>query len=138
MYAGPSSGSLEHMATKRRLGSLLAATIVLLPLGVSSAYAATPGAEDLGDRLFPGLGNGGYDAQSYDVSLGYQVGTTKMPGVVTMRAVATQDLSRFGLDSVGQQIASVTVDGQPAKYTQAGEKLTITPAHAIHRRPFTV
>ncbi|WP_432889405.1 M1 family metallopeptidase [Kribbella sp. CA-245084] len=127
------------MATRRRLGSLLAATIVLLPLGVSSAYAATPGAQDLGDRLFPGLGNGGYDAQSYDVSLVYQTGTTKMPGAVTMRAVATQDLSRFGLDSVGQAISSVTVDGRPAKYQQAGEKLTVTPARAIHNHlPFTV
>ncbi|MGW7680348.1 M1 family metallopeptidase [Kribbella sp. NPDC054772] len=127
------------MATRRRIGSLLAATIVLLPLGVSTAQAATPGAEDLGDRLFPGLGNGGYDAQSYDISLGYRVGTTKMPGVVTIRAVATQELSRFGLDSVGQAISSVTVNGRPATFSQAGEKLTVTPARALPDHvPFSV
>ncbi|WP_328320498.1 M1 family metallopeptidase [Kribbella sp. NBC_00382] len=130
------------MATKMmtRAGSLLAATVLLVPVGVVSAQAAAaPGAGDLGDRLFPGLGNGGYDAQSYDVSLGYEVGTTKMPGVVTMRAVATQSLTRFSVDSAGQRIEAVTVNGRPAEYRLVGEKLSITPRSTLYKHlPFTV
>jgi hypothetical protein len=103
------------MATKTtlRTGSLLAATVLFLPIGIPAAEAAAPrpGASTLNDRLFPGLGNGGYDALSYDVSLAYLTGTTKMPASVTMRARAAQSLSRFSLDSAGQQISSVTVDG---------------------------
>ncbi|GAA0958020.1 M1 family metallopeptidase [Kribbella koreensis] len=128
--------------------SLLAAGVLLLPLGFTTAEAAPaqraalgvgPGATDLGDRLFPGLGNGGYDALSYDVSLGYRVGTTKMPGAVTMRAVATQSLSRFSVDSAGQRIQQVTVNGRQAKYKLVGEKLIITPARTLYRHlPFTV
>jgi aminopeptidase N len=157
MSAGPEFEILGRMATKRqnripylaslgpgvgtRISSLLAATVLLFPLGVTTAAAAppAPGARSLGDRLFPELGNGGYDAQSYDVSLDYRTGTTKMPGAVTMRALATQSLSSFGLDSVGQQIASVTVNGPPGGVSQSGEKLTITPARALHDHlPFTV
>jgi hypothetical protein len=92
---------LVRMATKlMRAGSLLAATVLLLPLCITTAVGVpesgasslgitaaevspVPGASTLGDRLFPGLGNGGYDALSYDVSLGYRVGTTKMPGAVS-------------------------------------------------------
>lgn len=116
------------------------ATVLPVPLGITAAQASpSAGARDLGDRLFPGLGNGGYDAQSYDVSLDYQVGTTKMPGAVTMRAVATQSLTRFGLDSAGQRIGSVTVDGRPARYKLVGEKLTITPSRTLYKHlPFTV
>jgi hypothetical protein len=84
-------------------------------IGNAERQAGAHGNEDdastLNDRLFPGLGNGGYDALSYDVSLDYRTGTTKMPASVTMRARATQSLSRFSLDSAGQQISSVTVDG---------------------------
>src|SRR3954463_15911129 len=36
--------------------------------GESGGPAPTAGAAGVGDTLFPGLGNGGYDAQSYDVS----------------------------------------------------------------------
>jgi aminopeptidase N len=56
-----------------------------------------------------------------------------------MRAVATQSLTRFGLDSAGQQISAVTVNGQPAKYRLASEKLTVTPEHTLYKHlPFTV
>jgi aminopeptidase N len=62
-----------------------------------------------------------------------------MPSSLTMRAIATESLSSFGLDSAGQQIMSVTVNNRPAKYTLAQEKLTITPTHRLHKHePFTV
>src|SRR3954452_9854723 len=51
----------------------------------------------VGDPLFPGLGNGGYDVQAYDVHVTYPA---KDPGqaitlAVTIRAGATQRLAAF-------------------------------------------
>ncbi|QUQ70808.1 M1 family peptidase [Kutzneria sp. CA-103260] len=103
-------------------------------LGVAGTAAAAPpttGAPNLGDRLFPDLGNGGYDAQSYDVSYDYRPGVTTMDSSVVMRARATQALSSFSLDALVAKIGSVTVDGRPAAFRTAGEKLFVTPAAPV-------
>ena len=121
--------------------SVVTAVLVALPSGVPVATAAepVPGARTLGDRLFPDLGNGGYDAQDYDVSVTYQEGVETMPASVTMRAAATQALSEFSLDSVGQRIHAVTVDGRAAGFSQEKEKLVVTPPAAIRdHHSFTV
>jgi aminopeptidase N len=89
--------------------------------------------------LFPTLGNGGYDVQDYDLSLRYQPGRTTMAASVTVRAVATQALSSFSLDSVAQQITAVRVDGRavPYRLDPAAEKL-IVDARISDRRLFAV
>jgi aminopeptidase N len=123
---------------------LVAATVVATTGLAGSAVAAdapsgTPGALSAGDRLFPELGNGGYEAGSYDVRFDYRPGTMLMDSSVRMTATATQDLSRFGLDAVGQTIRSVSVDGIPATFRTSGEKLIITPKRTLRsRRVFTV
>jgi aminopeptidase N len=99
--------------------------LALLPAGADTG--ATVGAASAGDRLFPQLGNGGYDARSYDLSFDYRPERTAMAARVTMTAVATQDLAGFSLDSAGQRVRTVTVNGQPAGFHMAGEKLSITP-----------
>lgn len=123
------------------------AVALALTMGVSgcgiadAATTGTPGAHTAGDRLFPGLGNGGYDAQAYDVRFGYRSGTKKMNATSTMRALATQDLSSFSLDSAAQQIHAVTVNGAKATFHTLGktEKLVITPDRALPRGvPFRV
>jgi hypothetical protein len=77
--------------------TLLAAAILAAP-----ASAATPGSAGLGDRLFPTLGNGGYDAKHYDLGLyGSTAPEQSVRGVVQMSATATQSLSRFNLDYAG-------------------------------------
>ncbi|GAA3434352.1 M1 family metallopeptidase [Kutzneria kofuensis] len=110
---------------------LITAAILLGATGTAVAAPPTAGAGNLGDRLFPDLGNGGYDAQSYDVSYDYQPGVTTMKSSVVMRARATQALSAFSLDSLVARIGSVTVDGRPAAFRTEGEKLVVTPASAI-------
>ncbi|MGW8378127.1 M1 family metallopeptidase [Streptomyces sp. ODS28] len=94
---------------------------------------ARPGADKAGDRLFPGLGNGGYDARSYDVHFDYRSGTHRMPARVVMNARATQDLSRFSLDSAAKDIKKVTVNGHPARFQKKDkkEKLYVTPAKPV-------
>lgn len=110
----------------------LALAAVLLA-SVVTTDAVAPGAEGVGDRLFPLLGNGGYDAKSYDVSFDFRPGTTEMASEVTMTASATQALSRFNLDSVGERIAEVTVNGEQARFSTHDEELVITPRRPIRK-----
>ena len=108
--------------------SLLAAAVLAAP-----ASAASPGSAGLGDRLFPTLGNGGYDAQHYDLGLYY--GSTapqqSVRGLVQMRAKATQSLSRLNLDYAGDDVQGVWVDGRKAAFRRDDRELVITPARAI-------
>jgi aminopeptidase N len=108
--------------------SLLAAAVFAAP-----ASAASPGSAGLGDRLFPTLGNGGYDAQHYDLGLYYGSTTPQQSvrGLVQMRAKATQSLSRFNLDYAGDDVQGVWVDGRKASFRRDGRELVITPARAV-------
>jgi len=109
-----------------RLLLVAAAIMAALP---ASASAASPGAAGIGDRVFPKLGNGGYDVQHYDVALTYATAAPAqgIDGTVTISAKATQALSRFDLDFAGDGVGSVSVDGQPAKFSRSGQELVITP-----------
>jgi aminopeptidase N len=48
-----------------------------------------------------------------------------------MKAVASHDLTRFSLDFQGYDITTLTVNGAPATYERAENKLRITPAAPI-------
>jgi aminopeptidase N len=129
------------------LALVAAVTVAAAPVPVL-AHAApqrvvppTPGAPGIGDRLYPTLGNGGYDALHYALDLRY---ATRAPGqgvdgTVTMVARATQSLSRFDLDFSGTGVGSVTVDGHAARFVRRGAELVVVPARPIadHDR-FTV
>jgi len=106
-----------------------------------TAPAGTPGARGIGDRLFPDLGNGGYDVRSYDLRLRYAVKNPKqdVTGDVTILATATQDLSRFDLDFAGVSLRAVAVDGHAAAFVRSGEELVVTPRRVLRKgRPFMV
>lgn len=90
-----------------------------------------PGAHSAGDPLFTYLGNGGYDVASYDIRYDYRPGTTKMNSSVRITATAKQALSSFSLDSKVDRVDSVSVQGEGAAFTVSGEKLVITPRHAL-------
>lgn len=127
----------------RATAALVAASILLGGTGLVSAdtdtQAARPGAAGLGDYLFPNLGNGGYDAQHYTLRLSYPTSAPDQPvqGVIRMDAVATQTLSQFNLDYGGDSVASVRVDGKPARFdwqkNQTTEELVITPPRALRK-----
>jgi aminopeptidase N len=114
-------------------------------IATGPAYAGghhpTPGSAGLGDRLYPLLGNGGYDVLNYDLRLTYprKDPAQQVRGDVTITAVATQALSRFDLDFGGDGVGKVTVDGRAATFSRAGDELVITPRRPLadHRR-FTV
>src|SRR3954464_8715381 len=109
--------------------SLLVAIFVLLTAAPALANGPSPGAPGVGDRLFPTLGNGGYDVQHYDIDLRYATASPKqrMDGTVTIRARAPLALSRFGLDFAGASVGGVSVDGAGAKFRRDGEEPVIAP-----------
>jgi aminopeptidase N len=78
----------------------------------------------IGDGLFEGLGNTGYDVISYDLAL--DVTEAGLAGVATLTLVATTELPVFHLDLVGLTVRTVTVDNEPATFVREGRELIIT------------
>ncbi|MFH9332191.1 M1 family metallopeptidase [Streptomyces althioticus] len=109
------------------------------PPVTSGVDSATPGARSAGDRLFAYLGNGGYDVESYDVAYDYVADRSLMNSHVRIKAVARQDLSELSLDSAGQRIKVVKINGVRARYEKQNEKLVIEPRSPLPKdKPFTV
>src|SRR3954471_19710515 len=121
------------------MGRLLLIAIVLAALTAPASASAdatdrpSPGAAGIGDRLFPKLGNGGYDVEHYDVALSYATSAPSqgIDGTVDIQAKATQSLSRFDLDFAGDSVGSVSVNGDPAKFSRSGQELVITPKQPL-------
>ena len=113
--------------------ALVSATLAAPALADDSTghHTFAPGSQGIGDPYFPLEGNGGYDAQRYNLALRYDPSTHKLGGTVTMRALATQDLSRFDLDLSGYRVSAVQVDGAAATFTRSGQELQITPARGL-------
>jgi hypothetical protein len=102
-----------------RLGAVVLAVAVLAvaaPAGAVDGF--TPGSPGLGDPFFPLAGNGGYDVTNYGLRLGYDPATNHLDGTATIRATATQNLSRFDLDLRGFQISRAasrpTISSRPS------------------------
>jgi aminopeptidase N len=106
-----------------------------------SHAAFTPGAPGSGDPYFPQMGNGGYDAEHYDLALTYSSGSKGIDATAKIRARALQDLSRFDFDFRDTlKVSKVTVDGRPATYARSGDQeLVITPGSGLPKgQEFTV
>lgn len=86
------------------------------------------GSSGLGDSLYPGFGNGGYDALHYilDITVN-DIATSDLSAVTTIEAKATQDLNSFNLDFIGFEITSIKINEQSAVFERDGQELTIIP-----------
>jgi aminopeptidase N len=123
------------MRLKGRLGWGI--LLVWLLAGVVEAQEA--GSPGLGDSLYPGFGNGGYDVGAYNLDLTVDVETGWLTGYAVLDATATQALSQFNLDLIGFTIEEIVVDGQPAQFSRDGQELTIIPAQPLaEESPFRV
>ncbi|MEU0372058.1 M1 family metallopeptidase [Streptomyces sp. NPDC006283] len=110
---------------RRRLRALL-----LTAASATLVAAALPSPEPLGigDRLFPELGNPGYDVLEYDIALTYEGRNDKpLEAVTKIDAYATRGLDRVNLDFTHGTVRSVTVNHTPADFATAGEDLVIDP-----------
>jgi aminopeptidase N len=97
----------------------------------ASSPAATPGSPGIGDELFPTAGNGGYDVQSYDLSISIDDADGPIDATATIRAKSTQALSRFDFDLHGLDVHSIDIDGSAATFAREADELVVTPAKSI-------
>lgn len=125
----------------RRAAAVVATAAIVaalqLPLAAPATAAPAPGAPTIGDSLFTGIGNGGYDVKHYDVAIAYNDDKT-ITATTTITATATQELSAFSLDLEGLTVGSVLVNGTPAAaFSRSSDpatssyKLNVTPATAV-------
>ncbi len=92
-----------------RFGLLVAIAVFLAaaaaPGNADGQSRFRPGAAGAGDPYFPLDGNGGYDTKHYLLDVRYDPATDVLEGVATIRARATQNLSRFNLDFDGLTVS---------------------------------
>ncbi|WP_052492346.1 M1 family aminopeptidase [Leucobacter komagatae] len=99
------------------------------------AAAPIDGAQTSGDSMFPNVGNGGYDALDYDVSISWSPDAEQRGSLLagsitqattTMTARADQPLRTFSLDFEGMEVDAVSVNGQAAAWERISDAATIT------------
>ena len=106
---------------------------MLLLVGCRPVEEPSPGSAGLGDPLYPGLGNGGYEVSHYTLTLDVDVDANFIRGEASIEAEATQALSAFNLDLRGLHVTAARVSDRPATHTRDGNELTVTPQEAIPR-----
>ncbi|MFE9769212.1 M1 family metallopeptidase [Streptomyces sp. NPDC005808] len=116
--------------TRRIKAALLASAVSVCLIAASAPSPAAP--LGVGDRLFPYLGNPGYDVESYDLAFTYP-GSNSQPlaAVTTIDAVASAPLDQVNLDFAHGTAGSVDVNGVPASFKSAGDDLVVTPAEPV-------
>ena len=128
VLAGASTSASAAPVTRPTAGVVVSHVSAPAPKTVS---APGIGARSAGDEIFPTLGNGGYNAQHYDLNLGYTPILHQLAGTTTITAKATQTLREFSLDFQGFDISALTVDGVPAASSRQDNKLIVDPATAV-------
>ena len=112
-------------------GTALTGTALATPPAVAAPAA---GAIGLGDKVWPELGNGGYDVVDQRLALTFNDKLTHYTARTTLVARTTQSLDRFDLDLLGPEVTEVRVNGLRARWrTTAQGELVITPARPIRR-----
>lgn len=115
---------------RRIKAALLASAVSVCLVAASAPSPAAP--LGIGDRLFPYLGNPGYDVKAYDLSFTYPgVNDKPLAAVTTIDAVTSERLERVNLDYAHGTVGSVEVNGAPATFTSAGEDLVVTPRDPV-------
>ncbi|WP_189705851.1 M1 family metallopeptidase [Streptomyces anandii] len=110
-----------------RTATAATAVLALTLTGCAGGVHGTPGGHGLHDAYFPKAGNGGYDVSHYGLTLDYDPARRHLTGTAVITARAGQDLSAFDLDLEGLDVHSVTVEGTPARFSRAGQELTVRP-----------
>ncbi|MFD6880172.1 MULTISPECIES: M1 family metallopeptidase [unclassified Streptomyces] len=110
---------------------LRAALLAAASLTLVAAVLPPPKPLGIGDRLFPELGNPGYDVLSYDLSFTYKDNRSPLDAVTVIEARSLEPLERINLDFTHGMVASAEVNGEPARFESVGEDLVLTPARAV-------
>ncbi|HYN73811.1 MAG TPA: M1 family metallopeptidase, partial [Nakamurella sp.] len=96
--------------------------------------AGTIGYPGIGDPYYPTAGNGGYQVDSYNITLSYDPATNDLQSTAQIKGTVTSDegLTQFDLDlQPSMTVSSVQVDGADADFEQQSAELVVTPASAL-------
>ena len=80
---------------------------------------------------FPTFGNNGIDVVHYGLDLDVTPTTGNLDAWAVLDILAEKPLTRFALDLHALEVSKVTVNGVPAGFGQANDKLIIAPRRAI-------
>lgn len=114
---GASTPSSEAITTSTTLANL--------PPELTGATAL-----GIGDRLFPTLGNPGYDVQHYTLDLRFEPADKTLAGRATIEAVATTELATINLDFTHVPSA-VLVDSTPVPFGTIDDDLVVQPLASL-------
>ncbi len=108
-----------------------ASTTTVRPSTTTTIETASPraGGADVGDPLFPGLGNSGYDVRHYDIAI--DVSGDEFRAEANLELIPDVPLTSFNLDLVSMVVDRVFVDGVEAQFERDGRELIITPATTL-------
>ena len=81
----------------------------------STVLDAQVGSAGIGDPLFPGLGNGGYDITHYELVLDLLDETGIIDATATITLIPTVDLSSLNLDLVGLDVLDILRRERPVR-----------------------
>ena len=124
---------MKAIGRKRAATVVLALAALCVPATASAANDCRAGAAGVGDRYFPGYGNGGYDVTGYDLEIAYDPADDTLRGRTKVRARAEQNLCSVNLDLLGFDVRRVKVRGHKAGWSRDGMELTITPKARIEK-----
>lgn len=112
------------------------AAVACAVLALVGAGLPSPKPLGVGDRLFPHLGNPGYDVRAYDISFRWGRDNTEpldARTVIDAHVTARNGLARFNLDFGSGKVTSLSVGGRTARYARAGEDLVVTPSKKLRK-----
>ncbi len=124
---------MRNPLTRAALVGALATLVVLAAAAPAGAVRYVEGSPGLGDPFFPRAGNGGYDVKQYLLDLDYRREGNRLAGRVVVSALAKKNLESFNLDFRGYRISSLSVDGEPARFSRQGQELTIRPRPRLRK-----
>ncbi|MDJ0381910.1 M1 family metallopeptidase [Streptomyces sp. G-G2] len=110
---------------------LRAVLLTAASLTLVAAVLPPPRPLGVGDRLFPDLGNPGYDVRSYDLSFTYKDNSSPLDAVTVIDARATTALERVNLDFTRGKVLSAEINDRPAQFVSVGEDLVLTPERPV-------
>ena len=120
-----------------RIWAAVCGALIGLVLAAPASAQFSPGARTLGEPylFLQHIGNGGYDAQHYDITIDYDPIAHSMVSSTDLTARATQGLSEFSLDFVSYYtVSSVKVNGVDATWTR-DDDAPPTSRSSSSRRP---
>lgn len=123
------SGSENLLSNLDNISGVLDAAELPRTLDLSQPSAQVP-LRSFND-IIEQVGNGGYDAEHYSVSIYPNFERETILGLTSMRAEATQDLKELTLDFLPFPHVAVEVNGEKAEFQQMDNELQVVPAQAL-------